>query len=418
MKTYEIVLLIIAGILWLGLVICSTWNDVAFLYKTLQKAKDKNKQKEGENMEDLLNSKRNADKRYFEDEIGKFGKEHHIGIRYAAGAEPWTWYYTFTKAIIEGGDVKIRDREFYVDFRKDFVEKKIYDIRESLTIFFELDRKSYYPGGYISYCPASRLTKEEMNAICGRRILEKFGDDTFPERILEYCKTDVECTTDLYRHFSPKTKFPEIKNVIFQNPATIVFWSDGTKTVVKAKNEAFDEEKGLAMAISKKVLGNKYAWKDEFRKWLPEIPGGPVEEEAATIVEAMEKITERLHDLCNGVEEEAKDEEKTLADEIEYYLHEEELIPRCITSSLLKGSYIDIIRHFLICRPGSDLTFEIVNLEKMAPSKGYPLYIFHIYDRRDKNKYFDLEIQRDDFCNFYNIAADKINQVKDYFGLV
>ena len=64
----------------------------------------------------------------------------------------------------------------------------------------------------------------------------------------------------------------EITKVIFNNPATIVFWSDGKKTIVKcAGDEAFDEEKGLAMAISKRVLGNKGNYYNEFKKWLPEI---------------------------------------------------------------------------------------------------------------------------------------------------
>lgn len=49
---------------------------------------------------------------------------------------------------------------------------------------------------------------------------------------------------------------PFIKKVIFNPPATIVFWRDGTKTVVKANNEPFDWEKGLAMAYVKKSYGN------------------------------------------------------------------------------------------------------------------------------------------------------------------
>ncbi len=61
-----------------------------------------------------------------------------------------------------------------------------------------------------------------------------------------------------------------IKNVIFNDPATIVFWADGTKTVVKAQDgDIFDPEKGLAMAISKKALGNKGNYCDELKKWLP-----------------------------------------------------------------------------------------------------------------------------------------------------
>ena len=61
----------------------------------------------------------------------------------------------------------------------------------------------------------------------------------------------------------------KIAKVIFNDPATIVLWSDGTKTVVKAQgNEPFDPEKGLAMAISKKAFGNKGSFNNEFKKWL------------------------------------------------------------------------------------------------------------------------------------------------------
>ena len=49
-----------------------------------------------------------------------------------------------------------------------------------------------------------------------------------------------------------------ITKVIYQNPATIVFWSDGTKTVAKCdESDTFDEEKGLILCIMKKVFPNK-----------------------------------------------------------------------------------------------------------------------------------------------------------------
>ena len=60
---------------------------------------------------------------------------------------------------------------------------------------------------------------------------------------------------------------PLIKNVIFNAPATIVFWKDGTKTVVKAQgDDEFDPEKGLAMAICKKALGNDRDYYEVFLK--------------------------------------------------------------------------------------------------------------------------------------------------------
>jgi hypothetical protein len=60
-----------------------------------------------------------------------------------------------------------------------------------------------------------------------------------------------------------------IKDVIFNDPATIVFWTDDSKTVVKCQpGETFDPEKGLAMAISKKVLGNDYGYYETFAKYV------------------------------------------------------------------------------------------------------------------------------------------------------
>lgn len=61
---------------------------------------------------------------------------------------------------------------------------------------------------------------------------------------------------------------PSINKVIFNCPATIILWADGSKTVVKANNEPFDREKGLAMAISKKFFGNKGNYMNHFKKWI------------------------------------------------------------------------------------------------------------------------------------------------------
>lgn len=65
-------------------------------------------------------------------------------------------------------------------------------------------------------------------------------------------------------------KTSEIKNVIFNEKATVVYWTDGTKTVVHVlEGEKNDPEKGLAMAIVKKAFGNKGNYYDIFKQWLP-----------------------------------------------------------------------------------------------------------------------------------------------------
>lgn len=89
----------------------------------------------------------------------------------------------------------------------------------------------------------------------------------------KYCTNDIISTKYLINSSSRKPAeatmiIPSIKNVIFNPPATIVFWNDGTKTVVKCQNdEAFDPEKGLTMAISKKYFGNKGSYCNQIKKW-------------------------------------------------------------------------------------------------------------------------------------------------------
>lgn len=76
------------------------------------------------------------------------------------------------------------------------------------------------------------------------------------------------------------TNTAAIKDVIFAPPATIVYWSDGSKTVVKcSEKDVFDPEKGLAMAIAKRCGGNKGGYYKEIQNWVEKsgkkYPGKP-----------------------------------------------------------------------------------------------------------------------------------------------
>jgi hypothetical protein len=73
------------------------------------------------------------------------------------------------------------------------------------------------------------------------------------------------------REYERRNSMFGIKNVIYHYPATIVYWCDGTKTVVKCgENDIYDPEKGLAMALVKHFLGNKGNYNNLFRKYLKE----------------------------------------------------------------------------------------------------------------------------------------------------
>jgi hypothetical protein len=89
-------------------------------------------------------------------------------------------------------------------------------------------------------------------------------------------KTDL---TEAHKTYETLQKAPQPKfggyiskdvyiiKAIANNPAFIVFWSDGTKTTAKCStSDCWDAEKGLAICILKKLQGN--AWVQQlFADW-------------------------------------------------------------------------------------------------------------------------------------------------------
>lgn len=132
--------------------------------------------------------------------------------------------------------------------------------------------------------PVFRDTRQKMFI---DHMLDQFRLTCLPRpwsvQFEEYAKNDIEMTKQLlnntYGISSRSDRYPlivprgwdilEIEDVIFNEPATIVFWADGTKTVVKCQDgDTYDAEKGLAMAIAKKALGNKGNYCNVFHKWM------------------------------------------------------------------------------------------------------------------------------------------------------
>lgn len=63
------------------------------------------------------------------------------------------------------------------------------------------------------------------------------------------------------------TEIQAPSRVIFNGPATIAIWPDGTKTIVKCQdNEPFDPEKGIALAMLKKYFGGHGRYYDVIKK--------------------------------------------------------------------------------------------------------------------------------------------------------
>ena len=97
-----------------------------------------------------------------------------------------------------------------------------------------------------------------------------------------------------------------IRKVIFNDPATIVFWSDNTKTVVKCGPEdTFDMEKGLAMAIVKKMAGNDNRFHKVFKQWCKPDKMHEVAITSTQVLKELNKMAAQTKDGITGLLTEA-----------------------------------------------------------------------------------------------------------------
>lgn len=160
-----------------------------------------------------------------------------------------------------GEDVKLHDDQHYL----------VGEIADRLYAYESL---GYSPEELKKIVEEHKRLKATTNAVaeCKTMVSFKNGEHLYVATARQNGKTNLQlqmykqlinslygCHDDVHL---------QIENVIFNDPATIVFWKDGTKTVVKATNEDFDPEKGLAMAIAKKALGNKGNYFDKIKKWV------------------------------------------------------------------------------------------------------------------------------------------------------
>ena len=73
----------------------------------------------------------------------------------------------------------------------------------------------------------------------------------------------------LFNKYNFPGEYLIFNKVIYNGPATIVLWDDGTKTVVKCKEgDPYSPEAGFALAVLKRLTGN------DFHKYLRKVTKG------------------------------------------------------------------------------------------------------------------------------------------------
>ena len=122
-----------------------------------------------------------------------------------------------------------------------------YDYRTKRDIMNHLENSmcnaiTFLDDCFLDHIPCTLKIKKLKNEYVGEKAEKMYIDN------------DITAANALYRTFQVT---PE--KVIFNDPATIVFWKDGTKTVVKCmEGDTYNPEVGLAMCVCKKVFDKKY----------------------------------------------------------------------------------------------------------------------------------------------------------------
>lgn len=151
----------------------------------------------------------------------------------------------------------------------DVFAEKLRDYANSHGLAYEFSNESFSPDAAVRFTDRSRhITKYfkvdflKQHPVAAADIIIREMDKILADK----AKKELNS-----RYGVDKIRVPYIKQVIFHDPATIVYWTDGTRTVVKCQDgDIYDPEKGMAMAISKKALGNKGNYCNVFKQWLPE----------------------------------------------------------------------------------------------------------------------------------------------------
>ena len=96
--------------------------------------------------------------------------------------------------------------------------------------------------GFIDYEATRMLNNSILGATDNKAYVPKFGGEF-------NMKTNKDGGVKVGKYW--------ITRVIHNNPATIVFWNDGTKTVARTQNgDPYDPTAGLLVCVMKKMVGN------------------------------------------------------------------------------------------------------------------------------------------------------------------
>lgn len=180
------------------------------------------------------------------------------------------------KAITNAGDKCILEGSYWKIFKEPNPNRDNYYTIGLIPEQFEEDRythptiavtefgmKTYFDIGYRDY--ANRYVSFKNQYINDLFNNGKVTDETMKTELRKACCTDLDAEKKYQEGYkngfdAGLDEFDESitpKQIIYNPPATIVFWEDGDKTVVKCtKGEPFNKYYGFCAALAKRIYGS------------------------------------------------------------------------------------------------------------------------------------------------------------------
>ena len=114
----------------------------------------------------------------------------------------------------------------------------------------------------MKYDISNPFDKEAYGRLLRRELYSNMTERELYSKVTENIRLKRELDDLKKEHDTPSAYSGStfaIDKVLFNPPATIVFWLDGTKTVVKCKEgEEFSEWAGIALCLAKKLYGPNF----------------------------------------------------------------------------------------------------------------------------------------------------------------
>lgn len=125
--------------------------------------------------------------------------------------------------------------------------------------------QDFFDEGLRRRADSMNKSADAMNKCIGEKFAVAFEKATVNQDFTDMVKTLKE---DIALSLIDKLPRFRIRRVVFNEPATIVFWADGTKTVVKCQeDDVFMPETGIALCYMKKLFNNKGNYNEILKKW-------------------------------------------------------------------------------------------------------------------------------------------------------